>query len=288
MAGAPGRRILSSSTIDREDSTVETAANGTSLYVEQVGEGPPLVFVHGMCGDARVWADQVDRLGDRYRCTTYDRRGHTRSPRTDVVESVELHADDLAALITTLELAPAVVVGSSGGARIALDLIRRYPELVRGAVLSEPPIGALAPEAFAALLSEVGPVVRQAAEADGPAAAVDAFFSAVCPGLWSRIDESDQDRYRDNAPMLFADLGMPSYEITPDDLAGILVPTLAVAGTRSHPALREAAHTVARWLPDARYLELDCGHVTYAERPAEFARAVAAFAGELAHVAAPG
>ena len=266
---------------------METAANGTSLYVEQAGDGPPLVFVHGMCGDARVWADQVDRLGDRHKCTTYDRRGHSRSTRTDAIESVELHADDLASLITTLQLAPAVVVGSSGGARIGLDLIRRFPELVRGAVLSEPPIGALVPDAFATLIAEVAPVMEQAAEADGPAAAVDAFFSVVCPGLWSRIDESVKDRYRNNAPMLFADLAMPSYEITIDDLAGIPVPTLVVAGTRSHPALRQAAHTVARWLPDARFLELDCGHVTYAERPAEFARAVAAFVGEIAHAATP-
>ena len=267
---------------------METVANGTILYVEQVGAGLPLVFVHGMCGDARVWADQVDRLGDRYRCTTYDRRGHTRSPRTDAVESVQLHTDDLASLISTLQLAPAVVVGSSGGARITLDVIRRYPELVRGAVLSEPPIGALAPKAFAALIAEVAPIVEEAAEADGPAAAVDAFFRAVCPGLWSRIDESVKDRYRNNAPMLFADLAMPSYEITTDDLAAISVPALVVAGANSHPALRQAAHAIARPLPDARYLELDCGHVTYAERPAEFARAVAAFVGEIAHTATRG
>ena len=60
-------------------------ANGTTLYAEQTGDGPSVLFVHGMCGDARVWAGQGDRLADRFRCTTYDRRGHTRSPRTDQV-----------------------------------------------------------------------------------------------------------------------------------------------------------------------------------------------------------
>jgi pimeloyl-ACP methyl ester carboxylesterase len=60
------------------------------------------------------------------------------------------------------------------------------------------------------------------------------------------------------------------------------VPTLVVAGAVSHPALRTAALTLAGWLPDARYLELDCGHVTYAEQPEQFARAVAAFASEAA------
>jgi 3-oxoadipate enol-lactonase len=77
-----------------------------------------------MCGDGRVWADQVNRLADRFRCTTYDRRGHTRSPRSDATGTVELHADDLAGLITALDLGPTIVVGSSGGARVSLDLIR--------------------------------------------------------------------------------------------------------------------------------------------------------------------
>src|SRR5437763_15055113 len=107
--------------------------NGTTLYAEHTGGGPSVVLVHGMCGDARVWADQLERLSDRFRCTTYDRRGHTRSPRSDATETVELHADDLAGLITALDLAPTIVVGSSGGARVTLDLIRRYPQLARAA-----------------------------------------------------------------------------------------------------------------------------------------------------------
>lgn len=261
---------------------MDVQSNGTTLYAEQAGDGPSLVFVHGMCGDARVWADQVNRLAARFRCTTYDRRGHTRSPRTDIVETVELHADDLAGLITGLDLAPTIVVGSSGGARVALDLIRRRPQLVRGAVLSEPPVSALAPDLFPSMIGEVAPAVQHAAKTDGPRAAVDAFFAAICPGLWSQLDESRKDRYRDNAAMLFADLGMPPYQITQDDIARIGVPTLVIAGAVSHPALRTAAHTLAGWLLDARYLELECGHVTYAEQPEQFARAVAALASEAA------
>lgn len=259
---------------------MDVGANGTMLYAEQTGDGPSLVFVHGMCGDGRVWADQVNRLAGCFRCTTYDRRGHTRSPRTDATDTVELHADDLAGLITELDLAPTIVVGSSGGARVTLDLLRRYPHLVRAAVLSEPPVGALAPDLFPSMIGQVAPAVQHAAATEGPRAAVDAFFAAICPRLWSRIDDSYKDRYRDNASMLFADLGMPSYQITQDDIARIDVPTLVVAGAVSHPALRTAAHTLAGWLPDARYLELDCGHVTYAEQPEQFARAVTALASE--------
>ena len=59
------------------------------------------------------------------------------------------------------------------------------------------------------------------------------------------------------------------------------MPCLVIAGTRSHPALRAIAAALARALPGASLAELaGSGHVTYAERPAEFAQAVAAFAAQ--------
>jgi len=260
---------------------MQVATNGTTLYAERRGTGTPIVFVHGMCGDGRVWDGQVRRLRDRFSCTVYDRRGHSRSPRADVPgqpETVQMHADDLAGLIEALDLAPCLVVGSSGGARVTVDLIRRHAHLVRAAVVSEPPIGGLAPDAFGGLIDEIAPRVKRAVESDGPRAAVDAFFGAVCPGLWAIIDEPIKDRYRDNADMLFADLAMPRYEITAADVGAIDVPTLVVAGARSHVALATGARNLATWLPNGQLLELDCGHVTYAEEPDAFASAVAAFA----------
>ena len=117
---------------------MDVQANGTTLYAEQTGDGPSLVFVHGMCGDGRVWADQVNRLADRFRCTTYDRRGHTRSPRTDVAETVELHADDLAGLIVALDLAPTTVVGACGRSGPKLTAPDRPAGLVNSIRLVRP------------------------------------------------------------------------------------------------------------------------------------------------------
>ena len=111
-----------------------------TIYYQQAGTGPALPFIHGMCGDARVWAGQVERLADRFCCVTYDRRGHTRSGVGTEAESVATHAADAAALIEALGLVRPVVVGSSGGARIAVELARTRPELLAGAVFSEPPI----------------------------------------------------------------------------------------------------------------------------------------------------
>ncbi len=120
--------------------------------------------------------------------------------------------------------------------------------------------------------------VKRAVETNGPTAAADAFFGALCPGLWAAIDEPAKNHYRANADMLFAALGMPAYQISEADVAAIQLPVLVVAGAQSHGALHGGARTLASWLPDARFLELECGHVTYAGQPADFARDVAAFA----------
>lgn len=259
--------------------------NGTTLYYDEAGTGQPLLFIHGMCGDASVWADQLLRLAPHFRCVAYDRRGHSRSPLGQVAQrTVELHADDAAQLILELGLAPCLVVGSSGGARIALDLIRRYPRLVKGVVLSEPPVMALAPDGGKAFMEQVKPAVEAAVARGGPRAAVDAFFELVCPGLWRDLDEARRDvPYRANAPELFGDLTMPSYHIAPADLAEMRVPSLIVRGSESLPMFRAIASILAEKIPHAQFRELQgSGHVTYAEKPVEFATAVESFAGNLA------
>ena len=81
------------------------AVRDTTIYYEQAGQGPALLFIHGMCGDARVWAGQAGRLAGRFSCVSFDRRGHTRSAPGTEPESVATHAADAAALIEALELA---------------------------------------------------------------------------------------------------------------------------------------------------------------------------------------
>lgn len=258
-----------------------TRANDTTLYYERTGQGPAILFVHGMCGDAEVWADQARRFSDRYTCVRYDRRGHTRSARGDAAISDALHADDAAALIEALDLAPCLIVGSSGGAAIAVDVALRHGSLLRGAVFSEPPLFCLDRPAGEAFAAELAPRLEEAMASGGPGAAVDAFFSLVCPGLWSVIDERRRDRYRANAEIGLSDLRSPSLDVTAADLSAVAVPALVLAGTTSHPALLSVTHRLAAALPDTRLVELEaCGHVTYAERPDDFAHAVSVFAAE--------
>jgi non-heme chloroperoxidase len=99
--------------------------------------------VHGTLGDYRFWGGQETAFAQAYHVLVYSSRFHPPNPQvgdSNQVYSPKLHAEDLAGLLLTLDLAPAHVVGSSYGAYTALVLAREHPNLVRSLVLAEPPI----------------------------------------------------------------------------------------------------------------------------------------------------
>ena len=96
--------------------------NSVNLYYETAGDGRPVVLVHGSWGDHHNWAPVVPLLSQSFRVVTFDRRGHSQSEAGRNQGSFAEDADDLGELIERLGLAPAHVVGNSGGAAIALRL----------------------------------------------------------------------------------------------------------------------------------------------------------------------
>ena len=174
-----------------------------------------------VCAETQMsGATQVRLLSDRFDCVAYDRRGHTRSTLGNIEQrSVELHADDAADLIQQLDLQPCLLVASSGGTRIGVDLLSRHPQLFSGAVLSEPPIFSLDPErGGAGFIAQLQPSIGAALQSGNPRAAATAFFEYVCPGLWRQLDDAGKEPYRANHPELMGDLQIPSYEISEEVL----------------------------------------------------------------------
>lgn len=136
-----------------QDTTAQTSpkkvrVNGAELHYVDQGKGVAVIFVHGGLDDYRVWQPQIEAFSRHYRTVAYSRRYNYPNrrvpPRTDYSAMVD--ADDLAALIRKLKLAPAHIVGVSYGAYVALLLAVRHPELVRSLVLSEPPVLRWLPE----------------------------------------------------------------------------------------------------------------------------------------------
>ncbi|MFB6074611.1 MAG: alpha/beta fold hydrolase [Haloarculaceae archaeon] len=116
--------------------TVRT--NDVDTYYERSGEGPPVVFVHGAIVDHGQWDPQVERLAGEYTVVTYDLRGHGRTGPSDrSAYSIELFAEDLAALVDALGLERPVVVGHSMGGCVALAYAVAHPDGLSGLVLAD-------------------------------------------------------------------------------------------------------------------------------------------------------
>jgi pimeloyl-ACP methyl ester carboxylesterase len=117
--------------------------SGAQLYTETRGAGPLLLFVVGGNGDPAAFSGVAGRLAGNFTVVTYARRGFVRSPvdgPIDDANRIAIDVEDAVALIARHGGGPACVFGSSSGAIVTLDLVTRHPDLVRTAVVHEPPI----------------------------------------------------------------------------------------------------------------------------------------------------
>ncbi len=107
------------------------------LAVADRGQGRPVIFQHGLCGDAQQPADVFP--ADRFRCLTVECRGHGLSEAGDpAFFSIATFAEDVASVIDARKLGPLPVGGISMGAAIALRLAVTRPDLVSALILARP------------------------------------------------------------------------------------------------------------------------------------------------------
>jgi non-heme chloroperoxidase len=106
-----------------------------ALYYEDVGDGPPIVFVHGFGMSHSVWENQVLELSKSFRCITFDLRGHGASDKPSDGYTIEQNARDVYALIKSLHLNKTIIVGWSLGVAIAIHFAKLYSNVLSKAVL---------------------------------------------------------------------------------------------------------------------------------------------------------
>lgn len=117
--------------------------NGQKLYYEDTGgSGPVVVFSHGLLMDHEMFAPQVAALKDRYRCISWDERGHGRTAGDTLAPFTYYDsADDLAALLNHLSVEKAVLAGMSQGGYLSLRCALTHPQIVRALILIDTQAG---------------------------------------------------------------------------------------------------------------------------------------------------
>ncbi len=262
--------------------------NGVDLYYVEQGMGPVVVFVHGGgATDFRTWAPQIDSFAQHYRVVAYSLRYHYPNAwagdGSDYTATT--HAEDLAALIETLRLAPAHVVGSSYGGEIALLLARQRPQVVRTLVLAEPALTAWQPKVLPemvrsadahALLWEAS---ARAVHSGDFEKGVKLFASRVLgEGAYERLPDSVRQRMLDNARVL----GLPEDAVLSDfscaDAGRIEAATLLLTGDASPRQFLAVADELARCMPHAERATIPhASHLLHGMNPIGFNQTVLAF-----------
>jgi 3-oxoadipate enol-lactonase len=250
--------------------------------VQTTGHGPDVLFIHGTGGDKSSWSVPIALLQGRARTTTYDRRGagqwpiHSDGPAPLVSD----HAEDAADIILGLDGRPVHVCAVSFGAVIAIELFKRRPELVRGAVLFEPALSG--DDRRSSVPSDLMTEFERLIGAGMPQRAGELFTRrSLGEAAWHKLSPQARSDAASKWRQVRYDLqANAAYRVGYEDLDCVDVPVLLLRGGRSRPVFESAVRALVTALPRAR-----CGRIPRAEHlPCgeawrEFVDALAQFVG---------
>jgi pimeloyl-ACP methyl ester carboxylesterase len=253
--------------------------NGVELSWRERGAGPPLLLLHETAATAAIWEPLVEAVGASAGTIALDRRGWGGSgaPETYAATTVEEQAADADALLRELDAEPAVACGAGLGAVVALELILRHRDRVRAAVMIEPPLLALTPEATEGLS---GDRVRigEALSEGGPGAAVDLYLRGGLPYLGpgaERIPAEIGDRARERPMSLFAELGsVPAWTLRSGEMLSLELPSRIVVGELTPALLRSVADQLALRVGNTKLVEVGGAGLPHTGGAGELAQAI--------------
>jgi pimeloyl-ACP methyl ester carboxylesterase len=252
--------------------------NGIQLYYEELGNGPPLVLVHGFSCGVRSWDPQIQAFSDTRRVIAYDVRGFGMSDAPERPEdySQALSVADLAALLEHLRTERAAIGGLSMGGNIALNLAIAHPDKVAALVIADTGAGSDDTADWIAAAHRFA----ETAERGG----VEAFADLACANpLFGRYIAQDPQRERFIRSCLTVHrvrgiahtarevlCKRPTLYALEPQLRALHVPTLLIVGEHDAPCVKVHEY-LARTIPGARSVVLPgLGHLTNLEAPHAF------------------
>ncbi|OUN01157.1 MAG: hypothetical protein BAA04_13200 [Firmicutes bacterium ZCTH02-B6] len=260
---------------------MEASVRGTRLVYDDVGQGPPIVFLHAFPLNKAMWRRQLEAAAAAgWRALAVDLRGFGGSEAGSEPFTMDVCADDVAALLDRLDIQePVVLAGLSMGGYVAFAFARRYPQRLRALVLADTRAEPDTQEGRTGRYEQA-----QRVEQDG----VDVVVEAVLPRL---VGETTRVRRPEvvaevremmaaarPAGVAAALRGLAERPDSRPTLADIEVPTLIIVGEEdviTPPALAEAMHA---GIKDSRLAVIPgAGHLPNMETPEAFNDALLGF-----------
>ena len=255
-------------------------SDGCDLYYEEVGDGVPILLIHPAGSTASTWGSATAELARIGRVITYDRRGYARSGG-EPARSISMHTADAAAILKCLGTAPAVVVGTSAGAAIAVDLAVRRPDLVRAVISHEFPwrfTRHLPTSSQVAALLKIGSLVLRGRQSDAAEALLrSAYTYRDGASAWDAFPEEWRRAGRENARAALADFrnSIGDYP-SAADLATVEVPVVCTYGARSPDGMFRFTRALASAIPAARTHQIEgAGHAAAFDATTNFVQLIA-------------
>jgi pimeloyl-ACP methyl ester carboxylesterase len=230
---------------------------GEIVEYQRVGEGPPVVLLHGLAGSVRWWGRNVRALAQHHTVYLVNLPGFGAFRRQGQPFVLQEAADWLADWLTAVQIAPAHVVAHSMGGFLTLRLAARQPGLIQRTVL----VGPAGVPHYRSLPRFAWPIV---------AAGLAASPSFMPILALDSLRAGPRTLLRAARELIAEDIR--------DDLRAVTVPTLLVWGSRDPLVPPSLGPLMRRELPDARLLLLPgAGHVAQYDRHQEFNAAALAF-----------
>jgi pimeloyl-ACP methyl ester carboxylesterase len=259
-------------------------AGNLAVALDDVGNGTPVVLLHGLACGKRMWVHQIRVLRQRFRVVAYDQRGHgeTDAPAIATEYSAVHLARDLVGVLDALKIERAAIVGFSLGGGPALALAASKPERVSRLVLADVGAGADDPVKIETMARQWVTLIDQGATDD-----------LVCEMLRSelfKVYARRSTRRRDHmAALIRATPAIGLRFLLSEVLArrkslfrstgvqAVRAPTLVIVGQQDYTCSK-ASRLLAQTIPNAALKVIDgSGHMSPLEQPAAFSAALMEF-----------
>lgn len=232
--------------------------NGIDIYYEVYGSGSPIVLLHGGLGNTEFWGNQIADFASKHQVIVVDSRGHGRSTRNTDPYSYHLMASDVLAVMDSLSISKASIVGWSDGGNIGIDIAINHPDRLEKVFA----FGANFHPSGLKASAENAPSVKAYMEI---AAADYRKLSKTPDNLDSFIEQ--MDKMWANEP-----------NFTKEQLSSITIPIAITAGENEE--VIEAGHTkaLAAMIPGSKLMFLpDMSHFGMWQKPNDFNNSVLKF-----------